>query len=89
VVVTTKCVETIKVLHARRNPREGNGPMDRWFETVSDAGFILGNEWCRPIDLTEQINRAIAFNRNGEVGNYTYRWEWVVSGECYVETKRV
>jgi hypothetical protein len=66
-VVTVKCVETIKVLHARRNPGRGNGSMDRWFGTVQDAGYILGTEWCRPIDFTNQINRAIEFNRNGEV----------------------
>jgi hypothetical protein len=86
-VVTVKCVETIKVLHARRNPGRGHGSMDRWFGTVQDAGYILGTEWCRPIDFTNQINRAIAFNRNGEVGNYKYKWEWVLSAECYVETK--
>ena len=62
-VVTAKCVETVKVLHARRNPGRGKGSMDRWFGTVSDAGYIIGTEWCRRMDFTQQINRAIEFKK--------------------------
>jgi hypothetical protein len=87
VAVTATCVEPVKVLHARRNPTRGKGAMDRWFATIEDAGYILGTEWCTKTNLTEPIGRAIEFNRNGEVGNYKYKWEWVLPTECYVETK--
>jgi hypothetical protein len=77
VAMTTTCVEPVKVLHARRNPTRGKGAMDRWFATIEDAGYILGTEWCTKTNLTEPIQRAIAFNRNGEVGNYKYKFRWL------------
>lgn len=87
VEVTTTCVETVKVIHARRNPTRGKGELNRWFATIEDAGYIIGTEWCTKTNLTEPIRRAIESNRNGEVGTYKYKWEWVLPTECYVETK--
>ena len=61
--------------------------MARWIDGLRQYQTLGLYLVMNGVDLTEQINRAIAFNRNGEVGNYKYKWEWVLTTECYIETK--
>ena len=86
-VLTKQVVEKRRVIHARRNTNRGASPEDRWFETIEDAGDIIGKIWGAA-NLTVPIGRALLLARCPTVANYKYQWEWVLPTEVVIETRQ-
>jgi hypothetical protein len=85
-VITNQVVEKQRVIHARRNTNRGESPEDRWFETIEDAGDIIGKIWGTA-NLTGPIGRALQLTRCSTVANYKYQWEWVLPTEVVIERR--
>ena len=86
-VLPKQVVEKRRVIHARRNTNRGESQEDRWFETIEDAGDIIGKIWGAT-NLTVPIGKALQLTRCSTVANYKYQWEWVLPTEVVIETRQ-